>query len=111
MKLTPAQQLVGKWLEEWGYEPVYEYRFDETRRWRADIAIPEVRVLIELNGHYQGRHGAGWSSDSEKANHAQMQGWKILAFSNRDVLRGACAYAFLSEHLAPVEHRAKAPTD
>lgn len=27
-----------------------EYRFDPTRKWRADFALPELGILIEVEG-------------------------------------------------------------
>ena len=75
-----------------------EYRFDPERQFRFDLASVEHRIGFECNGHFQGKHGRGWSNDAEKLNLAQMQGWRVLVFSNRDVLCGN-AKAFLAEWL------------
>lgn len=95
---TEAQILLAIHLEELGIKTVPEYRFDPERQFRFDLADLEHRIGFECNGHWQGKHGAGWSEGAEKINLAQMQGWKVLVFHNRDVLTGR-AKAFIKEHL------------
>jgi len=71
-------------------EPVREYRFDDTRRWRLDFAFPDVLVGVELHGatYARGRHtrGGGFAKDREKMNAAQVAGWIVLEFP-AEVLR------------------------
>ena len=59
-----------------------EYRFDAKRRWRADFAQLEARVLIEIEGGIwiNGRHNraAGFNADLEKYLEAGMQGWRVF---------------------------------
>jgi very-short-patch-repair endonuclease len=59
-----------------------EYRFDAKRRWRADFAHVEARVLIEIVGGIwvNGRHNraAGFNADSEKYLEAGLLGWHVL---------------------------------
>lgn len=66
-------------------EPVEEYRFEPSRRWRFDYAYPEIKVAIEIEGavYAQGRHtrGRGFENDCRKYNHAALLGWRILRFS------------------------------
>lgn len=63
-------------------EPVTEYRFHNTRRWRFDYAIPSQFVALEVEGGVwtAGRHtrGAGYLGDCEKYNEAQLLGWIVL---------------------------------
>ena len=79
-------------LPEW----VYEYRFDTTRRWRADIAylIPR-RVIVEIDGGIfsGGRHtrGAGFEADQEKLNEAMCQGWAVIRISPKWIKNGRAA--------------------
>jgi len=65
-----------------GYVP--EFGFCKWRKWRADFAFPEHRLLIEVDGGVwtQGRHtrGAGYIADCEKFNAAAMLGWRVLRF-------------------------------
>ncbi len=86
--MTQAQLLLKKHLAELGIETVAEWRFHDGRKWRADLACPRLALLFEVDGHYQGKHGAGWGNDNEKSNTAQMLGYRILRFTNREVLKG-----------------------
>jgi len=106
MKAKPnvGQILMAKHLAELGLEFVMEYRFDEKRKWRFDFLLcdqPEVftSLAIEIDGYFNGRHGAGWGSDNEKANTAALMGYRVLRFSTQDVKTGK-AKAFLQECLA-----------
>jgi very-short-patch-repair endonuclease len=65
------------------------------RKWRWDFFLPDHRIVIEVDGYFKGRHGAGWGSDNEKANHGTMAGVRVLRFSTKDVETGK-AKAFLS---------------
>lgn len=62
-----------------------EYRFHPKRKWRFDIAMPEKKIAIEIDGgHYKfggGRHST--ESDYEKINEAQILGWKVLRFNTK----------------------------
>lgn len=100
-KQTEAQILLQIHLAEIGVKTVPEYRFDPDRRFRFDLCCIEMRIGFEVNGHFEGKHGVGWSGDSEKMNLAQMQGWRVISFHNKDVLNGK-AKAFLAEWLRRV---------
>ncbi len=56
------------------------------RDWRFDLAWPDQRVAVELEGGtwVQGRHirPAGYRSDCEKYNVAQLLGWIVLRFTS-----------------------------
>ena len=62
-------------------EPEREFRFHPKRRYRADFGWPEHRVLLECEGGQwiQGRHNrpAGYESDCEKYNLAQLMGYQV----------------------------------
>ena len=85
-------KLEQKFLEAWelfgfeGGEPVREYRFHPTRKWRLDFAWPKFKVGVELDGygpaHYSryGRH-----LDLEKQNAAVLWGWSILRYTSTDL--------------------------
>lgn len=59
-----------------------EYKFCKARRFRADYAIPEWRLLLEIEGgaFNRGRHfrGTGAIKDMEKYNLAAVEGWQLL---------------------------------
>lgn len=66
-------------------DPIPEYKFHETRRWRFDFAFLDSKLAIEVNGGVwkNGRHnrGAGYLKDLEKLNEAAACGWKVLQFT------------------------------
>lgn len=63
-------------------EPVAEYRFHPTRKWRFDYAWPRQKVALEVEGGVwtAGRHtrGSGFLRDMEKYNAAAVRGWRVL---------------------------------
>ena len=63
-------------------EPVTELRFAPPRRWRADYAWPDQRVMLECDGGgwVNGRHsrGPGIERDAEKQNAAAALGYRVL---------------------------------
>ena len=65
-------------------KPELEYRFHKTRRWRFDVAWPEGKVGVEVDGGtwVGGRHvrGKGFERDCEKVNAAVELGWKVYRF-------------------------------
>ncbi len=67
-----------------GSELVREHRFAPPRRWRADFASLETRVLIEIEGGvWQGNKGrhtnpVGFMKDAEKYLTATLEGWTVL---------------------------------
>lgn len=70
----------------------FEYRFHPTRKWRFDVAWPERKIAVEIDGgvFIQGRHsrGAGQVKDNEKINVAQSLGWRVFRFIPSDVKKG-----------------------
>lgn len=73
-------------------EPVREYQFAPPRKWRADFAWPERRLLVECDGgtFTGGRHvrGLGFERDAEKSNAANLAGWRVLHFNQRQITSG-----------------------
>ena len=84
-------------------EPVTEYRFHATRRWRFDYAWPNWHVALEVDGGtwVAGRHsrGAGYERDCEKLNTATLLGWRVLRFTTA-MVRDGRALTVLQELLA-----------
>jgi very-short-patch-repair endonuclease len=62
--------------------PTREHRFHPVRRWRFDLAYPERKLAVEVEGGTWGksRHttGAGYEKDCEKYNAAVLAGWRVL---------------------------------
>ena len=71
--------------------PVEHFRFHPVRRWAFDIAWPEHKVALEIEGgaFTGGRHtqGAGYTQDCEKYNAATFLGWSIIRITS-PMLRG-----------------------
>lgn len=69
-----------------------EYRFHPDRKWRADFAEVERRILVEVDGglYSGGRHlrPKGYQGDMDKLNEATRLGWRVLRFSTLDVQTG-----------------------
>lgn len=67
-------------------DPVCEYKFCETRRWRFDFAWLERKIAVEIEGGTWtgGRHtrGSGFAKDCEKYNHAALDGWRVFRFTD-----------------------------
>ena len=72
-------------------EPVPEYQFHPTRKWRFDYAWPLHMLALEVEGGIwtQGRHtrGAGALKDMEKYSEAAILGWRLL-YVTPDQARG-----------------------
>ena len=73
-------------------EPVQQFRFHPTRRWRADFCFPDAMLLVEVDGATwaRGRHtrGRGYEGDAEKGNAAQLLGWRVFRFTRNQIESG-----------------------
>lgn len=70
-------------------EFVTEHRFHPTRKFRFDIAIPDMKLAIEYEGMMQtskSRHTTigGFTNDCTKYNLAQLLGWKVLRYTAKN---------------------------
>jgi very-short-patch-repair endonuclease len=81
--LKAIKQIIEK---EFDLEVFTEYKFHPTRKWRFDLAIPDVKLAIEIEGgvYTKGRHtrGSGFIKDIEKYNEAAINGWTLLRFTH-----------------------------
>lgn len=68
-----------------GLTPLREFKFHPTRRWRADFAFTDHKLLVEVEGGIwgYGRHNraSGFLKDMEKYNNAALLGYRILRFT------------------------------
>jgi very-short-patch-repair endonuclease len=70
-----------------------EARFDPFRDWRADFLLKADSIIVEVDGGIWtgGRHtrgGKAYESDCEKANRAQLMGYRYLRYSTAQVESG-----------------------
>lgn len=70
--------------------PVREHLFHPRRLWRLDLAWPEERLAVEIEGLSRGRKSrhtqpAGYQGDCEKYNAALLLGWRLLRYTPRDL--------------------------
>lgn len=74
--------------------PIFEiqYKFHPTRKWAADFAFLDHRLLVEVEGGTwsNGRHnrGAGFLADCVKYNSAAALGWRIVRLDSKLVEDG-----------------------
>lgn len=98
LKLDPTSLLLLQLQSNNIPTPIREHRFHAVRKWRFDLAWPENKVAVEIDGgafafgggkHMQPR-------DLEKLNTAASLGWKVYRFSP-DMIRNGQAIKFLLE--------------
>lgn len=87
-------ELEARFLRTWNIvtssvtmpNPVAEYVFHNTRKWRFDFAWPSQRVAVEIEGgtYTNGRHvqPKGFEGDCEKYNAAALDQWLVLRFTS-----------------------------
>lgn len=67
---------------------VEELEFHHQRKFRFDWAIPSVKLAIEYEGVFskKSRHTtiSGYTTDCEKYNLAQLEGWKVLRYTAKN---------------------------
>ena len=72
--------------------PETEFHFHPTRKWRADFAWPQQRILVEVEGGswVRGRHSRayGFEADCNKYNAAVELGWKLYRFTGSMIKSG-----------------------
>ena len=69
-----------------GYER--EYRWLEGRKYRADLAFPKIRLLVEIDGEAHRIKGR-FHSDIKKSQAALLAGWRLLRVSTGQVRDGS----------------------
>ena len=84
--------------------PVLEYVFHPSRKWRFDLAWPDGRFAVEIQGgvYHQGRHtrGDGYTNDCEKLAEAVCLGWRVIYVTTEQIKNGQ-ALAWIERILIP----------
>jgi len=66
-------------------EYIQELVFSKKRKFRFDIAIPNLKIAIEYEGLNSAKSGhttmSGYTSDCTKYNLAQKEGWIVLRYT------------------------------
>jgi len=77
--------------------PKREFRFHPHRRWRADFAWPDKKLLVEVEGGIftHGRHtrALGFAADCTKYNVASLAGYRVLRFCAPHIRSGTAINA------------------
>lgn len=77
------------------FEEEHPFAQEVGRRFRADFAFPDHKLLVEIEGGVwsKGSHGRGSGivRDMEKANLAVQLGWRLLRFTGDQVRSGEAA--------------------
>lgn len=72
--------------------PVAEHRFHPDRKWAFDLAYPDARLAVEVEGGSWagGRHtrGRGFQEDCRKYNAAVLAGWRLVRVTGAMVESG-----------------------
>jgi len=75
-------------------EPVQQFKFRETRKWRVDFAWPERKLAVEIEGGIWRRGGGAHSHpvnierDIDKGNALAMAGYHLLRFTDKHIRSG-----------------------
>ena len=79
----------AKILNDKGHDAQVEYRFHPTRKWRFDLALPKLKIALEVEG-LNGRHQytGGFLKDMEKYNEAAILGWVVVRVTHREMRSG-----------------------
>jgi very-short-patch-repair endonuclease len=67
-----------------GPEYETEYRFHPTRKWRFDIAWPERKIALEIEGKGHAKFNR-YSKDIEKYNAAAELDWRVFRISYAEI--------------------------
>lgn len=106
--LSPGEEQLAVHLRCYGipYEREYLFAAEIGRKFRADFAFPDARLLVEIEGGTwsNGRHsrGYGFELDCEKYNIATYLGWRLLRYST-DMVTGGGAIQNIRHLLAGVK--------
>jgi hypothetical protein len=89
-RVHPQIEQLKLCLRGLGMEFKEELVFHPVRKWRFDLAVPELKLAIEYQGHGQtgrkkhvGGHASvtGLAGDCEKDFAANVLGWRVLKFT------------------------------
>jgi hypothetical protein len=114
VKLSPLVAILLNRIERAGLPaPELERQVVKGRRWKFDLAYSAALVAAEVDGAVwtQGRHtrGAGFISDCQKLNAANLDGWRVYRFT-REMIESGEAVETLRLALETASALADGPT-
>lgn len=108
MKQSAPEAMFALQCRVYKLNPVAEFKFCTTRKFRADFAFPSQMILVEIEGGIwlgaNGGHtsGKGLSRDCEKASLAALLGYRVFRFTP-DIVKSGEAIAMIIEALEKCE--------
>jgi very-short-patch-repair endonuclease len=102
MPLSQGEEEFALHCQIYRLDPVREYQFHPTRRWRVDFAWPDRKVAVEIEGSVHRIKGR-FARDIEKYNALARNGWIVLRYSAKMVHAGTAideVMGVLADHLA-----------
>ena len=100
--MNEAEELLGIHLTELGLPFERQYPYAKGRRLRADFALLDSWLLIEITGgvYHGGAHGSveGVLRDIDRLNAATLNLWRVLRFTP-DQVKDGTAIATISRTL------------
>lgn len=78
-------QLADALEERLGHRPEGEFPFHPYRKWRLDLAYPDQKIGVEIDGQ---RHLSNQQqrNDAEKLNAAALMGWRIFRYPAQSLM-------------------------
>lgn len=81
-------------------DPIEEFKFHPTRKWRVDLCWPDQKLVLEIEGGIftNGRHvrPTGFIKDIEKYNALSILGYSLLRCTTQQ-MKSCESYDFLRE--------------
>lgn len=102
MKKGYNQRIVSAFFADHSIpQPTYEFVFAPPRKWRFDLAWPEHKLALEVQGglFVGGGHnrGAYMVQEHEKRNRAALNGWRILYVQPKELCMSTTALMLKEE--------------
>lgn len=88
-KGSPPHDLLWNSISTRRHDAVREYaNAVPGRKYRLDIAIPSVRLAIEVDGwEFHGKYLADFQRDRQRQNLLTLNGWRILRFTAGEIYK------------------------
>lgn len=87
--VSKAEVLLCSMLVDYGYIGVQQYQIESRF---IDIAFPEIKLAIEIDGNYWHSQDKIKKRDLEKEQILKNNGWELLRFSSESVLKNPDYY-------------------